>query len=194
MRSLPRGPSNSITHSAAAVGGGANSTKVAGAGPRRRRTGLPPAAPSVNCLYSNRSTWAVWHTPCDRASSARLPPTAAPESPISPAASDANLQNVRSALADQLVRQGLVVASSVLRRKTDLISSPRATSCKLAGPHMSGRTGRRRLTDLLRSAPPTPRSCLPLPGTDCVFEFMNRGGRRLSERDSFGPAVRQAID
>ena len=61
------------------------------------------------------------------------PPTAAPESPISPAASDANLQNVHSVLADQLVRQGLVVASSVLRRKTDLISSPWATSRKLAG-------------------------------------------------------------
>ena len=36
-------------------------------------------------------------------------------------------------VADQLVRQGLVVASSVLRRKTDLISYPWATSCKLAG-------------------------------------------------------------
>src|SRR5262249_57870809 len=35
-----------------------------------------------------------------------------------PAASDANLQNVHSVLADQLVRQRLVVALSVLRRTT----------------------------------------------------------------------------
>src|ERR1051326_1870416 len=62
----------------------------------------------------------------------RPPPTAAPESALSPAASGANLQNVPSVLADQLVRQALFVASSVLRRKTDLNSSPRVTSCKLA--------------------------------------------------------------
>jgi hypothetical protein len=49
----------------------------------------------------------------------------------------ANVQNVHSVVADQLVRQGLVVALSVLRRKTDLISYPRATSCKLAGSSLS---------------------------------------------------------
>ena len=135
MRSLPRGPSNSMTHSVAAVAGGASSTNVARAGARRRRIGFRPVSPSVNCLsflYSNRSTWTVWHTPCDRASSAAAA-TEAPESAICPAASGATLQNVHSVLADQLVRQGLVVASSVLRRKTDLISHPRATSCKPAG-------------------------------------------------------------
>src|SRR5512138_1650159 len=40
----------------------------------------------------------------------RPPPKAVPESAISPAASDANLQNVHSVFADQPVRQGLVVA------------------------------------------------------------------------------------
>src|SRR5262249_23801967 len=85
----------------------------------------------------------------------RLPPTTAPEWAISPAASDANLQNVHSVLADPLVRQGLVVASSVLRRKTDLISYTRATSCKLAG---SSQLLRFSLLSsrVLRPAPQTP--------------------------------------
>jgi hypothetical protein len=56
-----------------------------------------------------------------------------PESAIFRDVFAANLQNVRSALAGQLVRRELVVAWSILRRKTDRISSPRAASCKLAG-------------------------------------------------------------
>jgi hypothetical protein len=36
-------------------------------------------------------------------------------------------------LADQMVRQVLIVTSSVLRRKPNLISPARATSCTLAG-------------------------------------------------------------
>ena len=52
-------------------GGDTSSINVAGGRGRRRQTGLSAVSPSVTCLsflYSNRSTPAVWHTPCDRAS------------------------------------------------------------------------------------------------------------------------------
>ena len=80
----------------------------------------------------SRSTWAVWHTLCDRASSAAA---AHSGSGIGNFPRRVRRQSSRRPLSScrSVGTTGVVAASSALRRKTDLISSMRATSCKLAG-------------------------------------------------------------
>src|SRR5919109_624677 len=67
IRSLPRGPSNSITHSGNPTPCGGTSSMNAAAGGANRALGVMPSTIRLSLPYSRRNILAVRKTPCSRA-------------------------------------------------------------------------------------------------------------------------------
>src|ERR1019366_2091766 len=123
-RILPRGPSNSITHSARpTAGGGTRSKNVAGAIVCRTGAG-PVSVIRLSLPYSSRRALAVRNTPCSRAVP-QLPTTTPPGSASRPCACRLESQTY--------LWQSSPVLLAPAGHKTDLTSYRWPESCRLAG-------------------------------------------------------------